>query len=63
MRDESIYSTDRGDADDYGADRQFDGMSEKRSGAGYRYVQSAADILLIAVGTGIVVDAVEDLLR
>lgn len=31
--------------------------------AGHRYVQIAADILLIAVGTSMVVDAVEDLLR
>lgn len=31
--------------------------------AGHRYVQVAADILLIAVGTGMVIDAVEDLLR
>lgn len=31
--------------------------------AGHRYVQVAADVLLIAVGTGIVVDAIEDLLR
>jgi Ni/Co efflux regulator RcnB len=31
--------------------------------AGYRYVRVAADILLIAVGTGIVVDAIEDLGR
>lgn len=31
--------------------------------AGYRYVRVAADILLIAVGTGMVVDAIEDLGR
>lgn len=31
--------------------------------AGYKYVRVAADILLIAVGTGIVVDAIEDLGR
>ena len=31
--------------------------------AGHRYVQVAADVLLIAVGTGMVVDAVEDLMR
>lgn len=31
--------------------------------AGARYVRVAADILLIAVGTGIVLDAVEDLSR
>lgn len=31
--------------------------------AGHRYVRVAADILLIAVGTGIVVDAMEDLVR
>jgi Ni/Co efflux regulator RcnB len=31
--------------------------------SGHRYVQVAADILLIAVGTGMVVDAVEDLMR
>lgn len=30
---------------------------------GYRYVRVAADILLIAVGTGMVVDAIEDLNR
>lgn len=30
---------------------------------GYRYVRAAADILLIAVGTGMVVDAIEDLGR
>jgi len=29
----------------------------------YRYVQIAGDILLIAVGTGMVVDAIEDILR
>lgn len=32
-----------------------------RPGPGYRYVRVAADILLIAVGTGMVVDAIEDL--
>ncbi len=31
--------------------------------AGHRYVQVAADILLIAVGTGMIVDAIEDLGR
>lgn len=31
--------------------------------AGYRYVRVAADILLIAVGTGMVVDAIQDLGR
>lgn len=31
--------------------------------SGHRYVQVAADILMIAVGTGIVVDAIEDLMR
>ena len=31
--------------------------------AGHRYVQVASDILLIAVGSSMVVDAVEDLLR
>ena len=31
--------------------------------AGYKYVRVAADILLIAVGTGMVIDAVEDLMR
>lgn len=31
--------------------------------AGHRYVRVAADILLIAVGTGMVVDAIEDLSR
>ena len=31
--------------------------------AGHRYVQVAADVLMIAVGTGIVVDAIEDLIR
>lgn len=31
--------------------------------AGYKYVRVAADILLIAVGTGMVVDAIEDLNR
>jgi Ni/Co efflux regulator RcnB len=30
---------------------------------GHKYVRVAADILLIAVGTGIVVDAIEDLGR
>lgn len=30
---------------------------------GHRYVRVAADILLLAVGTGIVVDALEDLVR
>ena len=30
---------------------------------GHRYVRVAADILLIAIGTGIVVDAMEDLAR
>lgn len=31
--------------------------------AGYRYVRVAADILLIAVGSSMVIDAVEDLVR
>jgi hypothetical protein len=31
--------------------------------AGHRYVRVAADILLIAVGTGLVVDAIQDLGR
>jgi Ni/Co efflux regulator RcnB len=31
--------------------------------SGYRYVRVAADILLIAVGTSIVVDAIENLVR
>jgi Ni/Co efflux regulator RcnB len=31
--------------------------------SGYKYVRVAADILLIAVGTGMVVDAIEDLSR
>lgn len=31
--------------------------------AGYRYVRVATDILLIAVGTGMVIDAIDDLLR
>jgi hypothetical protein len=31
--------------------------------AGYRYVRVGADILMIAIGTGMVVDAVEDLMR
>ncbi len=31
--------------------------------SGYRYVRVASDILLIAVGTSIVVDAIEDLVR
>jgi Ni/Co efflux regulator RcnB len=30
---------------------------------GYKYVRVAADILMIAVGTGMVIDAVDDLLR
>jgi hypothetical protein len=30
---------------------------------GYKYVRAAADILMIAVGTGLVVDAIEDLGR
>lgn len=30
---------------------------------GYRYVRVASDILLIAIGTSIVVDAIEDLIR
>ena len=30
-------------------------------GPGYRYVRVAADILLIAAATGVVVDAIEDL--
>lgn len=30
---------------------------------GYRYVRVAADILMIAVGTGMVIDAVDDLMR
>ena len=30
---------------------------------GYKYVRVAADILMIAVGTGMVIDAVEDLMR
>jgi Ni/Co efflux regulator RcnB len=31
--------------------------------AGYRYVRAAADILLIAIGTGMVIDAIQDLGR
>ena len=31
--------------------------------AGHRYVRVAADILLIAIGTGLIVDAIEDLSR
>jgi|SRR5512145_730798 Ni/Co efflux regulator RcnB len=31
--------------------------------AGYRYVRVAADILLIAIGTGMVIDAIQDLGR
>ena len=31
--------------------------------AGYKYVRVANDILLIAVGTRMVVDAIEDLMR
>lgn len=31
--------------------------------AGHRYVRVASDILLIAIGTGMVVDAIEDLAR
>lgn len=31
--------------------------------AGHRYVRVATDILLIAIGTGIVMDAMEDLVR
>ena len=31
--------------------------------AGYRYVRTAADILLIAIGTGMVIDAIQDLGR
>lgn len=31
--------------------------------AGYRYVRVASDILMIAVGTGLVVDAIQDLVR
>ena len=29
----------------------------------HRYVQVAGDVLMIAVGTGLVVDAIEDILR
>jgi Ni/Co efflux regulator RcnB len=31
--------------------------------AGHRFVRVAADILLIAIGTGMVIDAIEDLSR
>jgi Ni/Co efflux regulator RcnB len=31
--------------------------------SGYRYVRVASDILLLAVGTGMVVDALEDLVH
>lgn len=31
--------------------------------AGYRYVRVATDILMIAIGTGLVVDAIEDIVR
>ncbi len=31
--------------------------------AGYRYVRVASDILMIAIGSGMVVDAIEDLVR
>ena len=30
---------------------------------GYRYVRVASDILLIAIGTNLVIDAIEDLVR
>jgi Ni/Co efflux regulator RcnB len=30
-------------------------------GPGYRYVRVAADVLLIAAGTGLVIDAIQDL--
>lgn len=35
----------------------------ERPSAGYRYVRVATDILLIAVGTGMVVDAIQDIGR
>ena len=31
--------------------------------AGHRYVQLGADVLMIAVGTSMVVDAIEDMVR
>ena len=31
--------------------------------SGYRYVRVASDILMIAIGTGLVVDAIQDLGR
>ena len=31
--------------------------------SGYRYVRVASDILLIAIGTSMVIDAIEDLVR
>jgi len=34
-----------------------------RASPGYRYVRVASDILLIAVGTGLIVDAIHDLGR
>ena len=34
-----------------------------RPSAGYRYVRVATDILLIAIGTGMVVDAIQDIGR
>jgi Ni/Co efflux regulator RcnB len=34
-----------------------------RPPAGHRYVRVAADILMIAVGTGMVIDAIQDLDR
>ena len=34
-----------------------------RPSAGHRYVRVASDILLIAVGTGMVIDAIQDLSR
>jgi Ni/Co efflux regulator RcnB len=35
----------------------------ERPSAGYRYVRVASDILLIAIGTGMVIDAIQDLGR
>ena len=38
-------------------------LAQLRPPAGAQYVRVAADILLIAIGTGLVLDAVEDLMR
>ena len=53
-------------ADEFRAGRCPPGLAKKRNGCmppGHKYVRVASDILLIAVGTAMVVEAIDDLAR